>query len=434
MVAIAYYVEHVFFALIFGVIAALWFINLWREQKNPAVPEQVRALNRIAIIVIIIYAAHIYDWRGVYGILTPPVLYLFQTLIEITLFGVFCFFLYAMIKAIYMNENFNLSSLTENIQGSVDSIRVFLIAITVTLALGGITKTALLFAFNGSQKVQLSIIEGSWMYWLTLHFLVLLIWFMVVTIRLRSALMAQLSPNSSVFDDPGFNELDAMLWAAICKLTLMQLLMIFLCIGAMVTQMYLGFILIDKPGALKMADPNKYNFWGGMLAWNVLLFLGLVLWIAWEENSPQGERSVWSRGFYAQSGYPGGRRGVRDPEDPSPYHAGYGPVNNNASRPAHTWPSLGGRTLGTGGSGVVGSASSSSNSSGPAPQLSEQEQQKRAEEAKARAAAEAQEARLRRNYGALGVPESREESAPLVPNNGRRDPEMDRPAMRDDHL
>jgi len=201
-------------------------------------------------------------------------------------------------------------------------IKVFFIVLASTCTAGFVARSVLLFYFyHTGQAQRLSIYEGSWLFYLAIHFLILGIVFIVVTIRLRICLMAQLSPNASLFNEPGYNDLDAVLWAAICKLTIMSILILFLTLCLVATQAYHGFVLVDKPSALKMSKPDKYDFWGGMLGWNVELFLFLMLWIAWEENALDN-RGVFNFSFYRRPApLP---PGVQPSYRYDPYYGGYG--------------------------------------------------------------------------------------------------------------
>jgi len=433
MVATAYIVEHVFFGLILLALAFFWCWNFYREWKNPSPSEFVYYIDRLAAILLIIYLGHVFDWRGVYGFIDAPSLYFIHGLVEVILFASFIYFLYAFLSAIFMNEDFDLSYYTDDRSQALWRIKVFFIVLASTCTAGFVARSVLLFYFyHTGQAQRLSIYEGSWLFYLAIHFLILGIVFIVVTIRLRICLMAQLSPNASLFNEPGYNDLDAVLWAAICKLTIMSILILFLTLCLVATQAYHGFVLVDKPSALKMSKPDKYDFWGGMLGWNVELFLFLMLWIAWEENALDN-RGVFNFSFYRRPApLP---PGVQPSYRYDPYYGGYGygygpvPAGGGPYGPRSSQASQfagPGRTLGT--SSVNGPSVAA-----PPKKLTEKEQREQAEQQeafRAKAAAEVIEARNRRNYKNLGV-KSDQEAQPLLDTHP---PTTDKPGIRDDGL
>ncbi len=189
MVAVGYYVEHVFFCVALAANTIFWGFVLSKQLRNKQPREYSRLLGVVSFLLLLVLYATIVDWRGVYGIISASVLYLFSGLTTFLLYAVLAFFLFAFLSSIYVNSEFDLRYATNDPKGSVKSLRIFFIVITILVFAGFVAKTVVIFVMQSSTPDSLSVYEACWLYWLSLNLLVIGIVFLVLSMRLRCDLL-----------------------------------------------------------------------------------------------------------------------------------------------------------------------------------------------------------------------------------------------------
>jgi len=186
MVSVGFYIEHGFFGLCFFALFALFYIN-WQRFRRVAQPRLLtKGLNYLAATLFIVYIIIFIDYRAAYGFLPPQLIYFVYGYIEALLFAVLCFYLYVILRDIYLNEEFDVSpGLNADTDTLVKRAQYLFVGVVVFMFVGATARGIVVLAMYSQHKDQLSIVDGCWQYWLALTFLVLLIVFIVLSIQLR---------------------------------------------------------------------------------------------------------------------------------------------------------------------------------------------------------------------------------------------------------